>query len=228
MPAPTIVPMTLPTTAPTLADRLRAETRDLHAAAERAGAMGDLLAGRLPSAGYTALLRSLHVIYDALERALDERRSDPRIAPLRRRALYRTAALEADLAALHGADWAAALAPAPSAVAYGERIERLAAEGSAALAAHAYVRYLGDLHGGQVLAALVRRCFALEGGAGTAFYRFGDEATVVAHRQALREALATLPLTLAEADAVVAEARWAFEQHVRLFEAIAAAMPPAC
>jgi heme oxygenase len=243
MPAPTALPTTTPTrattavaiaaptivppSAPTLAERLRAETRDLHAVAERAGVMRELLAGRLPLAGYAALLCSLHSIYVALERALDARRSDPRVAPLRRPGLYRTAALAADLAALHDADWTESLRPAPPAVAYGERIGRLAAEGSPALAAHAYVRYLGDLHGGQVLAALVRRRFALDGAAGTAFYRFGDEACVMAHRQALREALAALPLTGAEADAVVAEARWAFEQHVRLFEALAAGAMPA-
>jgi heme oxygenase len=73
----------------------------------------------------------------------------------------------------------------------------------------------------------VRQRFALDAEHGTAFYGFGDEAVVRTHRQALRQALATLPLTAAEADVVVAEARWAFEQHVRLFEALAAAATPA-
>ena len=223
----TAVPTTVPTPTPTLADRLRAETRELHAAAERAGVMRELLAGHLPLAGYVALLCSLQVIYTALERALDDRRSDPRIAPLRRPALYRSAALTADIAALQGADRAQALQPAAPAVAYGERIDRLAAAGSPALAAHAYVRYLGDLHGGQILATLVRRSFALGGAAGTAFYRFGDEVAVRSHRHALRQALATLPLTAAETDTVVVEARWAFEQHVRLFDALAGATPTA-
>ena len=39
-----------------LAARLRVATQDLHAAVERAGAMGSLLKGRLSRAGYLALL----------------------------------------------------------------------------------------------------------------------------------------------------------------------------
>ena len=43
------------------------------------------------------------------------------------------------------------------------------------LVAHAYTRYLGDLSGGQQLARVARKAYNLEkGGAGTAFYEFGN------------------------------------------------------
>ncbi len=203
--------------------RLRQETRDLHTATERAGAMAALLAGRLPRADYCALLRNLHAMYAALETALETRRHDAAVARLPVGELRRSAALAADLHALHGEDWAAALPLRPAAVAYAARLQGLADAGSPALVAHAYVRYLGDLHGGQVLQRLVRRHYALPDAAGTHFYDFGPELQVHALRQRLRGALGDLPLSAAEQDEVVAEARWAFMQHQRLFEELAAA-----
>lgn len=200
-----------------LPERLRLETRDLHAVTERTGAMAALLAGRLSRPAYCALLRNLHAVYTALEAALGQRRSDPAVAPLQAGALHRAAALAADLHTLHGADWADALPLQAASTAYVARLQALADAASPALVAHAYVRYLGDLHGGQVLRRLVKRHYALTGDAGTAFYDFGPEPEVLALRQRLRAALGCLPLSPAEQDDVVAEARWAFVQHQRLF-----------
>lgn len=201
-----------------LPERLRLGTRDLHAATERTGAMAALLAGRLPRPGYCALLRNLHAVYTSLEAALLARREDTAVAPLQADGLRRSAALAADLQLLHGAGWADTLPLLPASAAYVARLQALAAAASPALVAHAYVRYLGDLHGGQVLQRLVRRHYTLTGDGGTRFYDFGDEAAVTALRQRLRAALGSLPLSAAEQDAVVAEARWAFVQHQRLFE----------
>jgi heme oxygenase len=209
-----------------LPERLRAATRMLHALAERSGVMPALLAGRLPRPRYVVLLASLHAIYEALEDTLPARRGDPRLAPLldaRLAGLARREALAADLALLHGARWRAELRVADAARDYAARVRALAHRGTPALGAHAYVRYLGDLYGGQLLARRVARSYALPEAVGTAFYRFGAPAELPALRAALRTALATLPLTAAEADAFVAEACWGFEQHVRLFEELAAA-----
>lgn len=40
--------------------------------------------------------------------------------------------------------------------------------------AHAYVRYLGDLSGGQVIGARIKKAYGLNGQDGTAFYRFDE------------------------------------------------------
>lgn len=204
-----------------LPERLRLETRALHTATERSGAMAALLAGRLPRAGYVALLRSLHALYAALEAALPAGGPAPhpalgalcRVLPP-----GRAAALADDLCVLHGPDWQDAIAPMPAALAYAQRLQSQAREASPQLAAHAYVRYLGDLHGGQVLQRLVRRHFDLDGEAGTRFFDFGPEPQVLALRLALRDALGRLPLQADETEAVVDEACWAFRQHQRLFE----------
>ena len=208
---------------PDLPARLRLETRDLHAATERSGAMAALLAGRLARPAYCAMLRNLHALYAALEAALREHQHDAAIAPLQTQALQRAPALTVDLSVLHGPAWATDLPLQPAMASYVQRLQTLAQTASPALVAHAYVRYLGDLHGGQILKRLVARGLGLRedaGGmlAGTQFYEFGDAAQVHALRQQLRHALAVLPVSAAEQDLIVAEARWAFVQHQRLFE----------
>ena len=186
----------------TLADRLRRDTRALHQQAERSGAMAALLRGTLERARYTLLLRNLHAIYTALEAAFD-------VQPA---ALRRADALAQDLDALHGAQWRTQLPLAAATQAYAQRLQ---CTPPPPLLAHAYVRYLGDLHGGQVLQ---RRVAATLGVVATRFYDFGDSARVQALITQLRSALAALPATGAAADAIVAEACWSFAQHIRLFE----------
>jgi heme oxygenase len=200
-----------------LPHRLRSETRELHQQAEQAGVMAQLIAGRLARVTYCRLLRNLHAVYDALEAALQLHAAQPFIFGIDHPAQHRRAALEADLVALQGADWARELSMTSAARAYVDRLQMLSSAGSSALVAHVYTRSLGDLHGGQMLKARVARMLALTDGAGTAFYDFGSEAKVQALRQRLRDALARLPLTAAEEDAIVTEACWSFQQHVTLF-----------
>lgn len=184
--------------------------------------MSALLRGVLPREGYTRLLRNLHALYSALEAALQQRPVHAAWACVDHPAQHRSNALAADLRLLHGADWATALPLATAAVAYAARLQVLGKAGSPALVAHVYTRSLGDLHGGQILQGRVARMLGLPAGSGTAFYDFGPEQTVLALRQRLRMALANLPATAAEEDGIVAEACWAFQQHVNLFNELAA------
>ena len=199
--------------------RLKLETQDLHAATERTGAMAEMLAGRLPHAGYLALLRNLHTVYAALEDGLQGPQAHAAARRVDDSALHRAAALAADLQSLHGPLWRGEIPALPAALAYAARLQQLAKDGSAALVAHVYARYLGDLHGGQILKRLVWRSYGDT--TATAFYEFGDEARVLALRQSLRQALSDLPITAVEVDAIVAEARWAFLQHQHLFQELA-------
>lgn len=210
-----------------LAERLRAETRELHAQAERSGVMAALLAGRLARDAYCALLRNLHDIYAALEAALARHREDARVAALHDPALARRAALAADLAVLHPGPWQKDLPQEPATQEYVARLYDLSATGSPALVAHAYVRYLGDLHGGQLLAQRVAASYALRDGAGTRFYDFGPVSEMLARRQSFRDGLSAMPVSAAEGDAIVTEACWAFGMHRQLFEQLARRYPQA-
>jgi len=206
-----------------LSARLKVATRAAHVRAERAGAMARLLRGELEGARYARLVRALHALYVALEAALRARASDPALAPLAAAVPWRAHALGLDLDALRAAGLDDPHGQPPAAArAYVARLEALAATDPARLAAHAYVRYLGDLAGGQLIAPRVERAYGLAPGAATRFYAFGGREAAAARAGALRAALDALPLSPAQADAVVAEALDAFERHVVLFEEIAA------
>lgn len=207
-----------PDDASSLALRLRRDTAEIHRLAERSGVMAELLHGRMTRTQYVDLLRSLHVVYSALERTLDAMASHPMVRPFRHPALDRTPALERDLAALDGAHWCESLAPAPSAHRYAARISDAAPH---RLVAHAYVRYLGDLSGGRSLGMVVARTLQLPDAAGLAFYEFPGIPDPDAFKHDFRRALDVMPLDHAQQNEVVAEAIDAFALNVALFEEVA-------
>jgi heme oxygenase (biliverdin-producing, ferredoxin) len=198
-----------------LAERLRAATRELHVEVEHAGLMRLLLRGELPRAGYCLLLRNLHAIYAALEPALQRHAGHPQIRPWLHPALARGARLERDLAALHGADWDA-IPCMPAASRYAGHLQGLADAQPGRLAAHAYVRYLGDLSGGQALARIVSRSLATDDA--LAFYDFGGRDAVGRLAAAFRDGLDRVAPDEVAAGAIIDEARAAFVRHRELFD----------
>jgi heme oxygenase len=132
-------------------------------------------------------------------------------------ALYRTAALHADLATLHGDDWPT-LPLAPAMQRYVDQIDTRARLAPHLLSAHAYVRYMGDMSGGQMLRGIVARSLGLQADAGTAFYVFTTVGDLPATKTRFRAALDALPLDSAQAGDVTAEAVAGFGLHVELFE----------
>ena len=201
----------------TLSQQLKAATADLHRQAERSGVMAQLLRGRIDRAAYGRLLRSLLEIYQALEDGCRRHASHRLLAELQLGDLWRSDALRSDIDALR-ATGAAAAAPA---LEYADRLAQLSRDDPALLAAHAYVRYLGDLNGGQLLQPIVRSVLNLQGAEGTRFYQF-DVPDASAHARCYRGVFDALALEPAAADAAIAEACWSFEQHIALFEELAA------
>ncbi|WP_127996340.1 biliverdin-producing heme oxygenase [Piscinibacter defluvii] len=195
-----------------LSATLRERTAAAHRRVEGTPFVRALLAGRLDRAGYTLLLRSLHEVYAALEAALG---AQPALAPLVHPALPRSEALGEDLVLLHGPRWREELAPRPASIGYARRLGELAAAQPLLLAAHAYVRYLGDLSGGQVLGRIVQRSLGLAGEAGTRFYRF--EAPPDSLAQGLRAGLDALVVDAPQREAPLDEALAAFGRHEHLF-----------
>ena len=106
---------------------------------------------------------------------------------------------------------------------YVERLHELSAAKPSLLVAHAYVRYLGDLNGGQALRRVVARSLGLAGSTGTLFYDFGDSATQQRLVQRFRAGLETVAAQLKDTHALTDEALSAFERHEQLFEELAAA-----
>ncbi len=201
-----------------LAQRLRDGTRTLHVDAERSAFMSVLLRGRMERAAYAALLRNLHAIYDAMEPALARHAAHAALAPLDLAALARLSSLRDDLVRI--ADPSDATSEArPTTLRYVARLRELDADRPELLLAHAYVRYLGDLSGGQLLRGIVARSPGLAPHAGTAFYEFGEavpaSALAANFRAGLERAVVDDP------EAVVAEAQLAFRWHRELFDELA-------
>lgn len=203
-----------------LARRLKAATRRPHVALERSALMRTLLRGQMSRVEYTALVRQLAAIYDALERHLSDRADSPVICLVWRPTLKRSAHLEQDLDTLHGPDWRGL--PVHDATRdYVDHLHALAAKRPERLLGHVYVRYLGDLNGGQRLQGIVRTGLALDGPAGTRFYDFGAPERVAEHIASLRAGLDAVGERFPEyAEGIVDEALVGFDLHARLFDAL--------
>jgi heme oxygenase (biliverdin-producing, ferredoxin) len=199
-----------------LSSRLRDATQAMHRIAETSHFMRKMLKGQLAAPAYCLFLRNLYVLYDALESELDHHAHHKDFDAVNLTALYRSTALAHDLDQLHGSEWQS-LPVALAMQQYVQRIRNVSSCGSPVLlAAHAYVRYMGDLSGGQILAEIINRAFALSGQSGLAFYRF--DADPISLKTAFRAMLDELSLDQTTADEIVSEANRAFEHHVRLFE----------
>lgn len=205
-----------------LAARLRIETAEAHAAAERSAFVQELLAGRVPVADYVRLARQHYAIYSTIERLEaeigDTEVGEATLAPFLDPGLHRTAALAADLTALAGTDWATDVAVLDATVAYCSRITDAVAEFAGLLLAHHYVRYLGDLSGGRMIGRVLRRTYGFAGSTATAFYRFDAIDSPKVFKDRYRAALDALPWSAAEQQRLVDEVIVAFRGNAAVLQ----------
>ncbi|KAJ7451631.1 hypothetical protein FB451DRAFT_1525123 [Mycena latifolia] len=144
-----------------------------------------LLRGQLAKEEYVRFLMMLWHLYDALERGLERHQDYPVLEPTYNpTVLARAPHLSADIAYLPEvpeASWKShpihlelTAAQPPVLTVYIARIEALAdAPDPAPLLGHAYVRYLGDLSGGQIMQRAFSKAYGLApGGPGLSFYAF--------------------------------------------------------
>ncbi|MUM19358.1 biliverdin-producing heme oxygenase [Mycobacterium sp. CBMA271] len=194
---------------------MRDGSRAEHDAAEQSPFVSELLSGRVNAQGYVDYLLRLRVVYAALEEAVRTRRDDPLIAAVYDPALERRDALDADLE--HWAPGINRQVNSVAAQAYRDRMS--GADWSGALLAHHYVRYLGDLSGGQAIGRILDRAFGLDG-AGLSFYEFPMRPKP--YKDAYRARLDGLGLDARENARVVDEVRVAFGLNQALFDELAA------
>lgn len=206
--------------APGLSAALRTGTSDAHRDAERGPFVHALLRGQLARGRYLDYLRGLRAIYAALEAALQRHGDTPLLGPLLRAELVRGPAIARDLATLAADD----RPPIAAARAYADHLHAVADGDPPLLIAHVYVRYLGDLSGGQLLRRGAARCLGCADAPGTPgleFYDFPAIPDVDAYKRELRSCLDGLPLRSDQAAAIVDEARRAFARTAAVFAALA-------
>ncbi|WP_338748221.1 heme oxygenase (biliverdin-producing) [Janibacter alittae] len=208
---------------------LRTETATAHADAEGSAFVEQLMGGQACRPAFVALAAQQMVIYRALEEVLwGHYASHPLLAPVLDHRLDRVFALEQDLVHLAGEDVQVRLATGalpivPAAADYAMRL-RTEHTPEMMLANH-YVRYLGDLSGGQVIARMVQRHYEVDP-AGLAFYRFTRIPRPKPYKDAYRAALDALEIDDDTHRRIVAAAVDSFELNRRVFADLAAARAP--
>ncbi len=201
---------------PPLSQHLRDATAAVHRDAESSPFVVALVEGTLPRAEYARLVRQLHAVYSVLEEATAAS-DDPDLAPLLAPELLRLPAFSADLEYLVGPAWERDLATLPATDEYCERIRSRCFDSSPDLLAHHYVRYLGDLSGGQILGRVVARVYELPDRLGTSAYWFDAIDSPKQFKDDYRDRLDALPWDRAVREQVAAEAVHAFGLNTAVF-----------
>ncbi|MGF1540416.1 MAG: heme oxygenase (biliverdin-producing) [Pleurocapsa sp.] len=196
-----------------LASQLREGTKHSHTMAENTAYMKCFLKGIVEKEPFRKLLANLYFVYSTLETELLRHRDHPVVGLIYFPELNRKASLEKDLAFYYGNNWQAEIAPSEAGKIYVARIQEISNSEPALLVAHSYVRYMGDLSGGQALKNIVRSALSLPPDEGTNFHQFDAFPSVEARRGfkgRYRDALNSLPVDNELIEKIVAEANAAF------------------
>ncbi|MEQ3550091.1 biliverdin-producing heme oxygenase [Pseudonocardia nematodicida] len=192
----------------TLSAELRHATHEVHEQAHRSTYMAALLDGTLPLDAYTLLAEQYGAIYGALEAASDAMTGHPVAGPFVIDELRRLPALHDDLDAL-GSGVPRIL---PSTARYVERLHTAATDPER-FVAHHYIRYLGDLSGGQIIGRMLQRTYGLSGD-GVRFYDFSALGAPPRFRARYRALLDATPWDADARARVAAEAVLGFELNI--------------
>jgi heme oxygenase len=197
----------------TTSQLLRESTRPQHEEIENTSFVTQLMKGELDTEAYTKYLNSLAWVYETLEakiaQGIDLAGSQTIFDPR----LNRIESISKDLKNLGVSDWKAAN-PSNVIKDYMTHINSLSDH---KLIAHHYIRYLGDLSGGQAIAALVKRHYGITEEQ-LSFYRFDEIEDIVRFKESYREALDNLDLSENQLTELVEEAKLAFRYNQRVFE----------
>lgn len=204
----------------TFSARLKAATAQRHSTAETSTFVTSLMQGRLDTGAYVRLLSQYPAIYGALEEVADGFRKnlEPMTQPFLVPGLERTAAIEHDLQVLESLGFTR-VQPVAVVQEYAAAIRACAVSPERFLAHH-YLRYLGDLSGGQAIAALIQRHYGVPEDA-VSMYRFPDLAKPKVFKDSYRTLLDAAPLSPAQQDALVDEAIAGFDFNARMFVELA-------
>ncbi|WP_353810302.1 heme oxygenase (biliverdin-producing) [Agromyces sp. SYSU T00194] len=197
---------------------IRSASADDHRAAESRGFVTRLMAGELSLGGYARYLAQLAWVYEALE-SWEPRAGDPAIFDP---ALARMPAIESDLVALGVTDRRATHKALPATAGYAAHLRGIVARHDVVeYLAHHYTRYLGDLSGGQAIAALIARHYGATPEQ-LGFARFEGIEAPVPFKRRYREGINALRLPGTSVDRLIAEVRQSFALNSAVFDALGA------
>ncbi|OEX98283.1 hypothetical protein A0K93_08495 [Corynebacterium sp. BCW_4722] len=200
-----------------LSATLKERTAAAHSNAENSQFMARLATGELDKQAVATLTVQYFHIYSALEAAVRRAAEHPAVALIADERLERVDAIDTDLTAMLGADWKDTTSPLSATSRYAAELDGLDATDGPEVVAHHYVRYLGDIAGGQVLARVFRNAYDL-GDDALNFYDFSAVGKIPPYRTGYKASLDTMELTTEERDRLINTAQHAFELNQALFE----------
>ncbi|KAF8924856.1 Heme oxygenase 2 [Dissophora ornata] len=156
-----------------------------------------------------------------LERVLEEHKDNPNLSLIYfPDELFRVKNLEEDIEFFNGPDWREMLAViTPAQKAYISAIERCSSSPTPELLiAHSYVRYLGDLSGGQVLVKRLQKFNDLPEDKGASFYRFDLIEDAGMFKEMYRKRLNQVEVSDELQQQIVEEAKETFLRNIALFQ----------
>lgn len=198
---------------------IRAASVSAHSHAQSSAFVRDLLAGKADLAAYARLVAQHYFVYRDLEQAGDVMTTDPVAGAFISPDLRRTPELEADLEHLLGSGWANMIVATNETAAYCDRIKEVCDRWPGGFVAHHYVRYMGDLSGGQHIGEIVRRTYNLNG-SGARFYTFDRITDPTAFKDKYRARLDAAPWDANEREQIIDEILRAYELNTRLLQGL--------
>ncbi|MFD9666785.1 heme oxygenase (biliverdin-producing) [Rhodococcus sp. NPDC059968] len=203
------------------AERIKAGTNAAHRETEQSRFVGALLAGELTSDGYAELLAQTYLVYRELEDAGRTHTGNPVASPFLHDELLRVPSLEADLKFLRGPSWRETVSALPATTRYVERLREVAYEWPAGFVAHHYIRYMGDLSGGQIIRRMLERAYGYTTD-GLQFYIFDEIPKPKVFKNTYRAKLDAAPLSPEDQQRVIDEVNLAYRLNGDLFAALEA------
>lgn len=203
-------------TTSSLAADIRASTQSQHKKAETQSFVTHLMQGQLTLEDYSGYLIQLAWLYKELESLTTSGTPFPSSEKLWDDALLRSDAINQDLIALGHRQWQFSSSPTPAMADYINHLQQLGNRANPLLIAHHYTRYLGDLSGGQAIAALVARHYGATSDQ-LGFYDFHHIKNIVRYKEQYRSRLDSLKLSTEQRKALIAEAQLAFDFNTSVF-----------
>jgi heme oxygenase len=186
---------------------IREATKAEHKSAEESPFMQSLLFGKVPRDAYFDYIAQLAPIYEALEKWEGS-------MPFFDRRLDRFERIIADL------EYIGTRVVLNSTISYVKHLtELIKTKDEVRILAHHYVRYLGDLSGGQAIGTLVARNLSIPPNF-LSFYDFDDIGDRVRYKETYRENLNTY-IDPKDYDKFITEAKLAFKYTEQIFSELA-------
>ncbi|EJO71839.1 heme oxygenase (biliverdin-producing) [Leptospira kirschneri] len=200
-----------------LAVILREGTSEEHKAAESSAFIRCFMKGILEKGTYARHLEAFYYVYESMEEELERNKNNLVLKSIYFPELYRKNALLEDLQFFYGTWKPNDSQPSAATQDYVKRIRKISETQPELLAAHSYVRYLGDLSGGQILKKVAARALNLPEGKGISFYEFPAIQDINGFKQNYRAALDSLPIDDSEKQSILAESKQVFLLNQGIF-----------